>query len=316
MDITQTPLTEIVKLIKSKKISSVEAAQHFASRIEKHDSKFNSFISLNEKYIDEAKKIDTKISKGEDPGLLAGVPFGIKDLLCTKGLKTTAGSKILHNFIPPYDSTVVAKLKNQGTVVLGKTNLDEFAMGSSNETSFYGVCKNPWDAQRVAGGSSGGSAAAVAARLVPATIGTDTGGSIRQPASFCHLVGVKPTYGRVSRYGIVAFASSLDQAGPMTTTVEDSALILEAICGHDPKDATTAQESVPAFSQKLDGNMKGYKIGLVKEYKLDALDSDTQKVFDQAVEHLKKLGAEVVEVIQNMRFPFIILWRLARHLQI
>jgi aspartyl-tRNA(Asn)/glutamyl-tRNA(Gln) amidotransferase subunit A len=217
-------------------------------------------------------------------------------MFSTKGLTTTAGSKILENFIPPYDATAVKRLKNQGITVLGKLNQDEFAMGSSNETSYFGVCKNPWNTAYVPGGSSGGSAVAQAARMAAGTLGTDTGGSIRQPASFCGIVGVKPTYGRVSRYGIVAYASSLDQAGPMVSSVEDAALCLQAICGQDAKDQTTSDHLVPDFSQNLSANIKGMKIGLVKEYLRGGLDSDVESTTQKAINDLKKAGAEFVEV--------------------
>ncbi|MEZ0391739.1 MAG: Asp-tRNA(Asn)/Glu-tRNA(Gln) amidotransferase subunit GatA, partial [Pseudobdellovibrionaceae bacterium] len=260
------------------------------------DKKLNAFISWNEKSETEARAVDDKIARGEDPGLLAGVPFGIKDMFCTKGLKTTAASKILENFIPPYDATVVSRLKAAGITILGKLNQDEFAMGSSNETSYFGATKNPWNLEYVPGGSSGGSAAAQAARLVAGTLGTDTGGSIRQPSNFCGIVGVKPTYGRVSRYGIVSFASSLDQAGPMVSCVEDAALTLEVICGQDEKDSTTSNREVPQFSKNLKEDLKGIKIGLVKEYQSDGLHSDVQRVFAQAIEVAKKRGAEIIEV--------------------
>lgn len=296
MDLTKSTFTEIKTAIKTKKISAKEVTQFFLSRIQARDKKINSFITLNEKAIDEAAVVDQKNSRGEDIGLLGGVPFGIKDMLCTKGLKTTAGSKILHNFIPPYDSTVVSRLKNAGVIVLGKTNQDEFAMGSSNETSFYGAVKNPWNLDCVPGGSSGGSAAAQAARFCAGTIGTDTGGSIRQPASFCGIVGVKPTYGRVSRYGIVAYASSLDQAGPMVSSVEDAALSLEVICGKDEMDSTTSSRPVPTFSKNLKASLKGVRIGIMKEFMSDALDKDTEKTVQNAIDEAKKLGAEIVEV--------------------
>jgi aspartyl-tRNA(Asn)/glutamyl-tRNA(Gln) amidotransferase subunit A len=296
MDLTFASFAEITEAVKSKKISAKEIAIHFNTRIKSLDEKLNSFTTMNENAIVEAEAIDGRIAKGEDVGMLAGIPFGIKEMLCTKGLKTTAGSKMLSNFIPPYDSTVVARLKKAGVVVMGKLNQDEFAMGSSNETSFHGNVKNPWNLDCVPGGSSGGSAAAQASRLVAGTIGTDTGGSIRQPASFCGIVGVKPTYGRVSRYGIVAFASSLDQAGPMVSSVTDAALTMEAICGHDPYDSTTSQKAVPQWTKNLSSNVKGMKIGLIKEYMKGGLDADTQKTFDNALETLKKMGAEVVEV--------------------
>ncbi len=296
MDLNTASFKQIANAVKSKKISAVEVTQHFVSRIQASDSKLNAFITVNEKAVDEAKAIDARILKGEDPGVLAGVPFGIKDMFCTKGLKTTAASKILENFIPPYDSTVVARLKGAGITVLGKLNLDEFAMGSSNETSYYGAVKNPWNTAFVPGGSSGGSAAAQAARLAAGTVGTDTGGSIRQPASFCGIVGVKPTYGRVSRYGIVAYASSLDQAGPMVSCVEDAALSLEVMSGRDEKDSTTSDREVPKYSENLREDLKGLKIGLMKEYMTDGLHKDVQKTLEQAIEVVKQRGAEIVEV--------------------
>ncbi len=308
MDLLKINISELANAIKNKKISSVEATEFFLKRINTHDKKLNSFISINDKAVEQAKLIDDKISKGENLGSMAGVPISIKDMLCTKNLKTTAGSKMLSNFIPPYDSTVVARLKQAGAVILGKTNLDEFAMGSSNETSFYGPVKNPWNTAYVAGGSSGGSASAQAARFGMGTIGTDTGGSIRQPASFCGVVGLKPTYGRVSRYGIVAYASSLDQAGPITNSVADAALMLEVISGHDQNDGTTSQRSVPNFSHLLNAcdsknlqSLKNLKIGVIKEYmKGGGLCEDTNATFNAALDAAKKLGAEIVEVSIDM----------------
>lgn len=297
MDLIKASFKEISSAVKAKKVSAVEVSKYFSDRIDKLDGQLNSYISRNPNLATEAAAIDAKIAKGEDPGLLAGVPFGIKDMFCTRGLKTTAASKILENFVPPYDATVVAKLKAAGISILGKLNQDEFAMGSSNETSFYGPTKNPWNTACVPGGSSGGSAAAQAARLAAGTVGTDTGGSIRQPAHFCGIVGVKPTYGRVSRYGIVAYASSLDQAGPMVSTVEDAALTLEVICGRDERDSTTANKAVPAFSKDLKEDLKGMKIGLVKEYTHQGgLHADTEKTMQAAINDLKKRGAEIVEV--------------------
>lgn len=296
MQLTEASFKQVRDAVIKKEISAVEVTKHFWARSEKLNPQLNAYISMNTEALADAQKIDDRIAQGESVGPLAGVSFGIKDLLCTKNLKTTAGSKILSHFIPPYDSTVVRKLKNAGAVVLGKMNLDEFAMGSSNETSFFGKCHNPWNTSHVPGGSSGGSAAAQAARLVMGTIGTDTGGSIRQPSSFCSVVGIKPTYGRVSRYGIVAYASSLDQAGPIVSTVEDAALTLEVISGHDENDSTTSQKAVPAFSQNLSRQIKGMKIGLLKEYKTGELHPDISKTFDRAIEELKKAGAEIIEV--------------------
>lgn len=296
MDLLQTSFKEISSAVKTRKVSALEVGGFFWDRIQKLDQKLNAFITRNSSWKDEAENIDKKISRGEDVGPLAGIPFGIKDMFCTQGIRTTAGSRILENFVPPYDSTVTRLLKNAGVVILGKLNLDEFAMGSSNETSYFGPCKNPWNLDFVPGGSSGGSAAAQAARLVAGTVGTDTGGSIRQPASFCGVVGVKPTYGRISRYGIVAYASSLDQAGPMVSTVEDAALCLDVLCGHDPLDSTTSQRSVPAFVQNLKRDMKGVRVGLMKEYMSGGLDSEVEKAVSDCLSSLKKAGAEVVEV--------------------
>lgn len=300
MDLAKASFKDVSGAVKSRKISAVEVTQFFLDRIEKLNPKLNAYIAMNSLALAEAGKIDNQVKKNEDVGPLAGVVFGIKDLLCTKGLRTTAASKMLSNFIPPYDATVVTRLKNAGAVILGKLNLDEFAMGSSTETSYFGKSYNPWNVDHVPGGSSGGSAAAQAARMAMGTIGTDTGGSIRQPSSFCGVVGVKPTYGRVSRYGIIAFASSLDQAGPMVSSVEDAALTLEVICGQDSKDATTSAQKVPAFSKNLTTNVKGLKIGIVKEYdknqQKNELHPDVTRTYRQAIEELKKAGAEIVEV--------------------
>lgn len=296
MNLLSSTFREVASAVKNRQISAVEVTRFFMDRAQSLNPQLNAFISWNDAAIDEARKIDEKISRKEDPGPLAGVAFGIKDLLCTKGLRTTAASRILHNFIPPYDATVISRLKKSGAVVIGKTNLDEFAMGSSNETSFFGKCHNPWNIEYVPGGSSGGSAAAQASRLVMGTIGTDTGGSIRQPASFCGAVGIKPTYGRVSRYGIIAYASSLDQAGPIASSVEDAALALEVICGQDENDSTTANTPVPKFSEKLNSDVKGMRVGLVKEYQSDGLHEDVNKTFARAVEELKKAGAQIVDV--------------------
>lgn len=297
MELQTASFKKIAEAVRSKKVSAKEVAQHFSKQAKEKDSKLNSFISWNDNLEAEAMAIDVRLAKGEDVGPLAGVPFGIKDMFCTKGLKTTAGSKILENFIPPYDATVVARLKKAGITIVGKLNQDEFAMGSSNETSFYGPTKNPWNTAYVPGGSSGGSAAAQAARLVAGTLGTDTGGSIRQPASFCGIVGVKPTYGRVSRYGIVSYASSLDQAGPMVSCVEDAALTLEVISGRDERDATTTSRLVPKWSDSLKEDLKGFRVGLMKEYMNEgALNPDVQRVMNEAIEAVKKRGAEIVEV--------------------
>lgn len=297
MELEKIALKNLALAIKEKKISSAEVTSWYLDRITKINPKLNAFITINENAIGEAKNVDSLIGKGKaEASLLAGIPFGIKDMLCTKNLKTTAASKILENFIPPYDSTVVQRIKNHGGIILGKLNLDEFAMGSSNETSYFGACRNPWDLNRVPGGSSGGSAAAQAAGLAAATIGTDTGGSIRQPANFCNIVGLKPTYGRVSRFGIVAYASSLDQAGPMVNSVEDAALVLEVIAGLDEKDATTVSRAPEKFSENLAKDLKGIKIGVIKEFNSDNIDQEVLKTFQEAIANAKKLGAEIVEI--------------------
>ena len=297
MDLLKASFKEISDNVKSKKVSAVEVTRFFKQRIEKIDPQLNAFITVDETSEAQAKTIDQKVLAGEQLGPLAGVPLGIKDMFCTRGLKTTAASKILSNFVPPYDATVVARLKAQGAVILGKLNQDEFAMGSSNETSFYGAVKNPWNLEVVPGGSSGGSAAAQAARLCAGTTGTDTGGSIRQPASFCGIVGVKPTYGRVSRYGIVSYASSLDQAGPMVSSIADAATMLEVISGHDERDGTTSEKEVPNWTQNLNPSMKGVRIGLMKEYmKEGGISADVQKTLYAAIDELKKQGAIFVDV--------------------
>lgn len=296
MELTKAGLKEVSDSVKSRKISAVEVTRYFLTRIEKLNPEINAVITVNLQALAEAALIDEKIKNNEPVGPLAGVTFGIKDLVCTKGLMTTAGSKILGQFVPPYDATLVERLRGAGAVILGKLNLDEFAMGSSTETSYFGKCRNPWNVNYVPGGSSGGSAAAQAARLTLGTIGTDTGGSIRQPASFCGVVGIKPTYGRVSRYGVIAYASSLDQAGPIVSSVEDAALTLEVICGHDRKDGTTSTRKVPEFSKLLNADVRGLKIGLVKEYRDDSLHADIAQTYYSAIAELTKAGAEFVEV--------------------
>jgi aspartyl-tRNA(Asn)/glutamyl-tRNA(Gln) amidotransferase subunit A len=296
VDLNRSSILEIRDAVRARRLSAVEVTQHFIERINRLDKELNAFITVNDQATEEARLIDQALDSGKDVGLLAGVPVAVKDLLCTDGLKTTAGSKILHNFIPPYSATVVKKLKASGAVITGKTNLDEFAMGSSNETSAYGACRNPWNPAYVPGGSSGGSAAALAARLSPGAIGTDTGGSIRQPAHFCGVYGIKPTYGRVSRYGIIAYASSLDQAGPMAHSTLDTALMLEVISGHCQYDSTSAQVEVPKWSQNTSANLKGMKVGLPVEYFSEALHPDVARLTKAAVEAIKAQGAEVIEV--------------------
>lgn len=296
MDLLSSSLTEISNAVKNKKVSAEEVASLFYKRMKDLNPSLNAVVFENEDLLKDARAIDGIVANGEKLGPLAGVPFGIKDMLCVRNLPATAGSKILQNFIPPYDATVVAKLKAAGAVILGKLNQDEFAMGSSNETSIQGSVRNPWNTQYVPGGSSGGSAAAQASRLMAATLGTDTGGSIRQPASFCGVVGVKPTYGRVSRYGVIAYASSLDQVGPMASTVEDAALVLEVISGFDPKDSTSSQREVPNWSQALSRDLKGVRVGLLKECMKSSLHKDVEKSVENSVAELKRMGAEIVEV--------------------
>lgn len=289
-------LAEIQSLLQQKQLSSREITQHYLDRIAQQNSTYNCYISVDsEGALNAADAADTAIATGAN-GALLGVPFAHKDIFCTQGIKTTCGSKMLGNFIPPYDATVVAKMKAAGAVMLGKTNMDEFAMGSSNETSYFGPVKNPWDLNTVPGGSSGGSAAAVAARLAPAATGTDTGGSIRQPAALCGITGLKPTYGRVSRYGMIAFASSLDQAGPMTRTAEDAALLLNSMSGHDAKDSTSTDIAVPDYTATLNQPIKGLKIGLPKEYFDDRLDSAMANTVQAALAELEKLGATLVDI--------------------
>ena len=292
-DITSLTLTELVKNIKDKKISSEETTKAFIERGEKSRD-LNAYITedfsnalLKAKSFDQKPNFDLK---------LPGVPMAVKDLFCTNGVKTTAGSKILNNFIPPYESTVTQNIWDEGAILLGKLNCDEFAMGSSNETSFFGNVQSPIDKGLVPGGSSGGSASALAANLTPITIGTDTGGSIRQPASFTGTVGLKPTYGSCSRYGIVAFASSLDQAGPMSKDVKDCALLQEIISTYDEKDSTSIDFKRNEYSKELTNNIKGKKIGIPKEYRVDGMPKEIEDLWTKGIEHAKDCGAEIVEI--------------------
>ena len=294
--ISELSLTKIVNGIKKKDFTSVEVTSTFIKN-SKNSKKLNSYITeCFDKALESAKNFD---KKKDFKGLLSGVPLAVKDLFCTKDVKTTAGSKILHNFVPTYESTVTSNLWSQGAFLLGKLNCDEFAMGSSNETSFFGNVINPYGKEFVPGGSSGGSASALAAELTPATIGTDTGGSIRQPASFTGTVGLKPTYGRCSRWGIVAFASSLDQAGPMTKNVEDCALLLQAMSGYDPKDSTSIDTKVNDYSSKLTEKIKGLKIGIPKEYRVDNMPAEIDELWKKGIDYLKDAGA----IIKNISLP-------------
>lgn len=296
-------LSEISKALIAKEFSSVEITQYFLERIKQLDPEINSFITVTEELaLAQAKAADERRAQGKYHELL-GVPIAHKDLFCTEGVRTSCGSKMLDNFVAPYNATVVQKLMNSGCVTLGKTNLDEFAMGSSNESSYYGAVKNPWNKEYVPGGSSGGSAAAVAARLAPAATGTDTGGSIRQPSALTGLTGIKPTYGRVSRWGMIAYASSLDQGGPIARTAEDCAILLQAMAGFDPKDSTCLSEPVPDYYEGLNKSIEGLTVGLPKEFFGEGLDPRIAKLIDQAINELKKLGAEVKEIsLPNMQY--------------
>ncbi|MDP6104021.1 MAG: Asp-tRNA(Asn)/Glu-tRNA(Gln) amidotransferase subunit GatA [Gammaproteobacteria bacterium] len=287
-------LTQLVDGLAKKEFSSTEITQHFINRIK--SSKLNAFITVTEDLaLEQARVADDRIANN-DNGVLTGVPYAHKDIFCTKGVKTSAGSKMLDNFIAPYDSTVSHKLNTAGTVMLGKSNMDEFAMGSSNENSYYGSVKNPWNLNKIPGGSSGGSAASVAARLSPFATGTDTGGSIRQPSSLCGITGLKPTYGRVSRYGMIAYASSLDQAGPMTQTAEDAALVLNVMAGFDSKDSTSSDKNVEDYTAKLEDSIKGLKIGLPKEFFSEGLDDGVAENIMHAIKEFESMGASVKEI--------------------
>jgi len=287
---------EAHKLLKEKKISSVELTQHYLERIKTVEPKVKAFTTVTEELaMERARKADESIADGK-AGLLTGVPLAIKDVICTKGVRTTCSSKMLENFIPPYDAMVMEKLNAAGAVMVGKVNMDEFAMGSSTENSAFFPTHNPWDLERVPGGSSGGSAVAVAAGEAVAALGSDTGGSIRQPAGFCSVVGFKPTYGRVSRYGLVAFASSLDQIGPLTQDVTDCALLMNVISGHDKRDSTSVPEPVPDYTKSLKPDLKGMRLGIPKEYYVEGMQSGVSDVMKAARKKLEELGAILEEV--------------------
>ena len=289
-------LKELAADLKAGTYSSEELTSSLLARIAALDSELNAFISVTQdQALAAARAADKRLGSG-DAGPLTGIPYAHKDIFCTQDIKTSCGSRMLDNFIAPYNATVTDRLTAAGAVMLGKTNMDEFAMGSSNETSFYGPVRNPWDRDKVPGGSSGGSAAAVAARLAPVSTGTDTGGSIRQPAALCGITGLKPTYGRVSRYGMIAFASSLDQGGPFARTAEDAAIVLQAISGFDERDSTSLDRPVDDFSAHLGDSLQGVRVGLPKEYFGAGLDSGVGGSIDAAIDELKKLGAEPVEI--------------------
>ncbi|MBI2119111.1 MAG: Asp-tRNA(Asn)/Glu-tRNA(Gln) amidotransferase subunit GatA [Elusimicrobia bacterium] len=297
MELNFFSASEIVKNIKEKKISCVEVTRSFLERSKKINPLVQSFLFLNEeKALEQAGNLDKKIVKNGSLGKLAGVPIAIKDNICVQDLQVTCSSKILQNFISPYDATVIKKLLKEDAIILGKTNLDEFAMGSSTENSAFITTKNPWDLNRVPGGSSGGSASAVSSRMAPIALGSDTGGSIRQPASFCGVIGLKPTYGRVSRFGLVAFASSLDQIGPFAVTAEDCALLLQVISGYDSLDSTSSEIAVPAYVNQIKQPLSRLRIGIPKEYFVDGLDQEVREKVIQAVKVFESIGIKVEEV--------------------
>ncbi|TDG14784.1 Asp-tRNA(Asn)/Glu-tRNA(Gln) amidotransferase subunit GatA [Seongchinamella unica] len=289
-------VAQLAQGLRDKAFSSVELTQAYLQRISEHDATFNAFITVDEdSALATARTADLRLASG-DADALTGIPVAHKDIFCTEGLRTSCGSKMLDNFVPPYNATVIKRFNEAGAVMLGKTNLDEFAMGSSNENSYYGAVKNPWNPDLVPGGSSGGSAAAVAARMAPAATGTDTGGSIRQPAAFCGITGLKPTYGRVSRLGMIAYASSLDQGGPLARTAEDCALLLNVMAGHDPLDSTSSDTPVEDYTAALGDRLEGLRIGLPREYFGDGLDGATGTCIQAALKELEAQGAELVDI--------------------
>lgn len=296
MEITELTVHELQEKLKNKELTVSEITKAYVDRINEKEKDVNAFITLlTDKAVDKAKDIEEKINNGELNSELAGIPIGIKDNICTKGIKTTCASKMLENFVSPYDATIMEKINSEGMINLGKLNMDEFAMGSSTEHSALAKTRNPWNLNTVPGGSSGGSAAAVAANMVPWALGSDTGGSIREPASFCGVVGLKPTYGLVSRYGLVAFASSLDQIGPITKDVKDSAILLNLLVGHDEKDTTSLEMPKQDYVASLKNDVKGLKIGVPKEFFAEGLNEEVRASLEKAIEKYKELGAEVEE---------------------
>ena len=296
MNLAKLTLTELRSALRHGEASSMAATQAMLNRIVEQDNDLQSYLTItDEMALEQAKAADERLANGDRSPLL-GVPLAVKDIICTNGVPTTAGSKILEGFVPPYDAFVVQQLKAAGAVILGKTNTDEFAMGSSTENSAYVTTRNPWDSSRVPGGSSGGSAAAVAAGLAYAALGTDTGGSVRQPASFCGLVGLRPTYGRISRWGVIAFASTLDQVGTFGRTVADTTALFQAIAGHDPNDSTSLNVPVPDFEAALMGDIKGLRVGVPKEYSIEGIDAEVETAVRTAIAKLEELGAEIVEI--------------------
>lgn len=297
MELHQLTIHQLHDLLVKKKITSREATEALYRHIREAEGKIKAYLLLTEdEAFRQAGQVDRKIAKGEEVGDLAGVPIGLKDILCTKGIQTTCASKILERYVPFYDATVIKKLREKDAVFLGKLNMDEFAMGSSTENSGFQITHNPWDLKRIPGGSSGGSAAAVASDECMAALGTDTGGSIRQPAACCGVVGLKPTYGRVSRYGLVAFASSLDQIGPITKDVEDCAILMNAISGYDPCDSTSVNVEVPDFKKSLKRDIKGIRIGIPEEYFIEGMDPEVEKTVEEAIDSLAKWGAEIQRI--------------------
>ncbi|HUT83078.1 MAG TPA: Asp-tRNA(Asn)/Glu-tRNA(Gln) amidotransferase subunit GatA [Thermodesulfobacteriota bacterium] len=312
MQLYQLTIHQLHELLKKREVTSKEATASVFKRIKKVESQVHAYVTLTEELaMQQAQEADARIEKGEIT-VLTGIPLALKDILCTNGIRTTCSSRILENFVPPFDATVVKKLKAAGAVFTGKTNMDEFAMGSSTETSYFGVTRNPWDLDRVPGGSSGGSAAAVAAGECIAATGSDTGGSIRQPASLCGIVGLKPTYGRISRFGLIAFASSLDQIGPMTKDVEDTAILLNFLCGHDPMDSTSINLSVPDYTKSLKKDLKGIRLGIPDEYFIEGLDPEVREAIERAIQIMEGLGATSQKVsLPHTKYALAIYYLIA-----
>jgi len=312
MQLYQLTIHQLHELLKKREVTSKEATASVFKRIKEIESQVHAYVTLTEELaMQQAQEADARIEKGEIT-VLTGIPLALKDILCTDGIRTTCSSRILENFVPPFDATVVKKLKAAGAVFTGKTNMDEFAMGSSTETSYFGVTRNPWDLDRVPGGSSGGSAAAVAAGECIAATGSDTGGSIRQPASLCGIVGLKPTYGRISRFGLIAFASSLDQIGPMTKDVEDTAILLNFLCGHDPMDSTSINLPVPDYTKSLKKDLKGIRLGIPDEYFIEGLDPEVREAIERAIQIMEGLGATSQKVsLPHTKYALAIYYLIA-----
>ncbi len=312
MDLTKLTLTELRDALRNGTTTSVAATAAMLDRIVEVDNDIKSYLTITDEWaLEQAAAADKRRAQGEDSPLL-GVPVAVKDIISTEGIPTTAGSKILEGFVPPYDAFVVQQLKEAGAVILGKTNTDEFAMGSSTENSAYFVTRNPWDQTRVPGGSSGGSAAAVSAQMAYAALGTDTGGSVRQPASFCGVVGLRPTYGRVSRWGVIAFASSLDQVGTFGRTVADTAALFQVVAGYDPRDSTSLDVPVPDYEAALTGDIKGLRVGVPKEYFIEGIDGEVETAVRAAIAQLESLGAEIVEIsLPHTRYALPVYYLIA-----